>query len=176
MKKFLVAMLLILAVLSPFALAESDLAAMSDDELYQLRDAIDRELASRTSAGDVLGTWDTSVAHVELLEVHAGKTFDGKPGVVLIFSYTNTGSEIDSFSSSIYTKVFANGIQADIAVMIDDYILGDSSLDVMPGASLQRVPLLYSFREEADSIDVYIIDCSSYEYVELGHLTLSLAG
>lgn len=176
MKKCLGIALLILAMLTVAAHAEPDLAGMTDDELYQLRDAIDRELASRAPAGDVLGVWDTDFAHVELLEVHGGTSFDGAPGAVLIFNYTNTSQNTECFQSHVYVKVFANGIQADPGVMIDNYVLGDSAIDVMPGTSLQNIPLLFTFKEPADSIDVFIMDTATFDYKELAHLVFPLAG
>ena len=68
----IVAALVALLMCQAVALADPDLAAMSVDELRQLRDAVNLELAARCQDDGALASWDTPAAHVELLRVEKG--------------------------------------------------------------------------------------------------------
>ena len=163
MRKSLILALVALFLFSA-AVAESDLTSMETDELVRLRDLVNLELASRTQTGDnARAVWDSTLAHVELLEMKRGTTEDGLPGISLVFSYTNTGEEIDTFRTKQWIKVYQNGVECDTSLFLDDVLLdtGSWGKSVQPGATLKAMPWYFVIPDETDTIDVEVVDRAS---------------
>ena len=163
MRKSIILILAALFLLSA-ASAEPDLQAMSTDELTQLRDHVNLELASRSQVGEgVYSAWDSTLAHVELLEMKRGTTDEGLPGVALIFSYTNKGEEIDTFRTQHWIKVYQNGVECDTSIHLDGELMdtGSWGKSVEPGATLKVMPWFFAIPEDTDTIDIELVDRAS---------------
>ena len=163
MRKSIILALVALFLFSA-AVAESDLSAMETDELVRLRDLVNLELASRSQTGDnALAVWDSTFAHVELLEMKRGTTDDGLPGISLLFSYTNTNTEIDDFRAHHWVKVYQNGVECDRTIRLDGELVDTDSWDksVQPGATYNSMTWFFVIPEDTATIDVEIEDRAS---------------
>lgn len=159
MEKIL-AFLLSLLLLSAPALAAEDLTALSDDELTALRDRISLELAARSAHDGVLASWDTELAHIDLLSIRRGLTDDGAPGVRLLFAYTNTGADVDNFRAHHWVTLYHDGVERDRVIRLDGDLVGTDSwgAKVMPGRTLQTMEWFFLLPGTEDTVVVEIED------------------
>lgn len=155
----LIAVILVL-MLSAAAMAESDIFSMDTDELVQLRDLINLELASRTQTEGAYASWDTTTAHVELHSMERGLDKDGQPVISLVFAYTNTTDQTDNFRENHWVKVYQNGVECDRTIYMDDQLVNTDnwSKNVQPGATLKEMRWFFVIPEDTDTIDVEIED------------------
>ena len=158
MRKLIAVVLALL--LSAAALAEADIFSMSTDELVQMRDLINLELASRTQTEGVYATWDTTTAHVELNNMERGLDKDGQPVISLVFAYTNTTEQTDNFRNNHWVNVYQNGVECDTTIYMDDELVKTDnwSKNVQPGATLKEMRWFFVIPEDTDTIDVEIED------------------
>lgn len=133
----------------------SDLAAMSTDELLQLRSSVNLELASRSPVTEGSIVWITPVAQVELISVTRGTADDGRLGVVLTMRYTNLNTETDHFRAAHWINVYQNGIEQDRPIRINGTLIDtdDWSRKLQPGASIQFQWYAYA-PDDTETIDV----------------------
>lgn len=160
MRKLIVLMLALL--LSTAAIAEVDVSSMSMEELLQMRDLINLELASRTQTEEAYASWDTTAAHVELHSMKRGMDKDGQPVVSLVFAYTNTSDQTDNFRANHWVKVYQNGVECDRTIYMDDQLVKTDnwSKGVQPGGTLKDMAWFFIIPEDTDTIDVEIEDRS----------------
>lgn len=158
MRKLIAIVLALL--LTAAALAEADIFSMSTDELVQMRDLINLELASRAQTEGAYASWDTTAAHIELHSMERGLDKDGQPVISLIFAYTNTTDHTDNFRENHWVKVYQNGVECDRTIyMGDELVKTDNwSKSVQPGATLRDMAWFFVIPEDTDTIDVEIED------------------
>lgn len=159
MKKLL-AVLLCVSLLALPALGE-DLAAMSTDELTELRDRISLELASRSASADgILGEWDAVGAHVELLSVTRGTSDDGRPGVDCLFTWTNTGSDVTTFRAKHWVTLYHDGVECPTTIRLDGRLVNNDTLGmkVFPGRTLQEMHWFFILTGTEDYVVIEIED------------------
>lgn len=175
MKKAL-CVLLVLLMMPAAALADADLAAMSVDDLRQLRDAVNLELAARCQAGDALASWDSTLAHVDLVSIRIGLTEKGEKAVALVFAYTNTSAEIDNFRAHHWITVYHDGVECDRAIFLDGELVGNDSWGkkVQPGSTLKEMQWFFVLSGESKTIDIEIEDRTTYQTKIAGIITISL--
>lgn len=172
----IMAALVALLMCQVVALADPDLAAMSVDELRQLRDAVNLELASRCQDDGALASWDTPAAHVELLRVEKGLTHESGEGILLIFSYRNMGQDVDYFRASHWVNVYQAGVECErtIAINGEMNIVDTWSIKVLPGAESTEMRWAVQLRGESDVIDVEIEDRTAKPWKSAGIVTIAL--
>ena len=91
--------------------------------------------------------------------VRLGTDYEGKEIVVVTFTWTNNSEETTSFASSVYPKVFQNGIECNSAISMD--INNDKYLsDVRPGGSVQ-VEMAYEIEDHSD-VEVEVSELFSF--------------
>lgn len=171
MKKFF-ALLLILAALPLIAHADADLAAMSVDELRQLRDAANIELANRCPIEGPLASWTLPECRIDLLRIDLGTDRDGNPAFSPVFAFTNLGTETNSMLHYAYIYVYHGGVECEWAFVNDS----SSSLQmkkVQPGGTFDGVVCGYSFNGDSKTIDVEIT-MGGYPYTSFGTITVPL--
>lgn len=163
MKKLL-ALVLILSLLSVPALADLPLPEMATEDLIALRDAISQELASRSASADVLASWDTATAHVELVSITRGTTDDGKPGVDLCFRYTNTGSEVDNFRARHWITLYHDGVECERCIRLDGRLVNNDTWGskVFPGRTLQEMHWFFILPGTEPTVMVEVEDRTGY--------------
>lgn len=159
MKKFLCFLLAIL-MLPAAAFADADLSAMSVDELRQLRDAVSLELASRCQADGALASWDSTFAHVDLLSIRRGVTDDGTPGVALVFAYTNTSEDVDTFRSHHWVTLYHDGAECATVIRLDGELGNNETwgFKVLPGRTLKTMQWFFVLSGTENVVDVEIVD------------------
>lgn len=170
------AALLVLALICAPAAADYDLAAMSVDELRQLRDAVSLELAARCADDGALASWDTALAHVELLNVSRGISHEGGEGILLTFSYANKGQEADSFRDAHWVTVYQHGVECERTIGIDDdmKLVDTWTTKVLPGAVFYEMRWGFQLRGESNTIDVEIEDRTERTAKSAGIVTVPL--
>ena len=67
MRKFFVVLVAMLLLIPAAGTAETDLSAMTDEELVQLRDAANLELAARHPAEGPLATWEMEGCRIDVI-------------------------------------------------------------------------------------------------------------
>ena len=177
MRRMVAALLaLSLALICVPAVADYDLAALSVDELRQLRDAVSLELAARCADDGALASWDTALAHVELLSVARGISREGGEGILLTFSFTNKGQEAGSFRDAHWVTVYQNGVECDRTIGIDDdmKLVDTWSTKVLPGAVFHEMRWGFQLRGESNTIDVEIEDRTGRTAQSAGIVTVAL--
>lgn len=172
MKKFF-ALLLILASLPLIAHADADLAAMSVDELQQLRDAINLELASRAQLPDgTLASWTVEDGRIDLLRIDRGTDRDGNIGFSMVFAFTNLSADTSHFSHNASVVVYQGGVACKWAFINGtDGIL--SSTRVRPGGTFDGVICGYKFNDDSATIEVELTE-PNYPFKSLGIFTVAL--
>ena len=174
--KRIVSFILILCCLVFPALADADLPAMSSDDLRQLRDAISLELAARAQADGVLASWDSTLAHVDLIGIRTGMTDKNEKAVALVFAYTNTSQEIDNFRAHHWVTVYHDGVECDRAIFLDGVLVAtdDWSKKVQPGSTLKTMQWYFVLSGESNTIDIEIEDKATYQTKSAGIVTVTL--
>lgn len=169
----LFALLLILAALPLIAHADADLAAMSVDELQQLRDATNLELASRAQLPDG-ATWSTPVARVELVSVERGQSKDG-PCLSVVLAYTNLGTEKGNFRADHWVNLYQNGVEQERTIYFnDDLVDVDSwSRSALPGATL-LMQWCFLIPDETPTITIEVEYRANYQTTSAGFVTVAL--
>ena len=98
--------------------------------------------------------------------------YDGKPAVVVTYTFTNNSDEATAFLTAIDAEVYQNGVQCDTAIMTD--VDTSASMNkIKPGASTQ-VLMAYSLTDESD-IEVEVYELFSIDSAPLVTQTFSLA-
>ena len=171
MRKMLV-VLMVALVLPLTALADSDLTTMSAEDLYQLRDEINLELASRCPVDGALASWDVPGGRIDLIELLRGTDRNGLPAVSLRLAFTNTAPEVSTFIHCAKIYVYQSGSECEWA-----FINGsDSGLQftrVQPGCTFDGVICGYILKDDSATIDVEICE-PQYPYPTAGMYTIAL--
>ncbi len=87
---------------------------------------------------------------------HKTKDFDGKPALVVDYTFKNHSEEGATFIVAILAKAFQNGVQLESAFVVDDrkYNPGQGMKEIKPGASI-KVQAAYVLAGKSDvSIEV----------------------
>lgn len=171
----LLALLLILATLPVIAHADADLAAMSVDELQQLRDAINLELANRAQLPGDAAVWSTPVARVELIRVERGTTKDGAACLAVYIDYTNLSNETDNFRASHWVNLYQNGVEQDSTIYFNDELVGNDkwSANVQPGATLS-MRWCFLIPDATATVDLEVEYRANYKATSAGLITVAL--
>ena len=174
MKKLII-MLLCCSLLALPALGE-DLAAMSTEELTQLRDQISLELAARSvTAEGILGSWDTATAHVELVSVTRGTTDKGQPGLDCLFRWTNTGTAITAFRDKHWVNLYHDGVECPTCIFLDGRLVNTETWgsNVFPGRTLQEMHWFFVLTGTEDDVVIEIEDRNG-PWHSAGYVTVAL--
>lgn len=172
MRKFLAILVAMLLLIPAAGTAETDLSAMTDEELVQLRDAANLELAARHPAEGPLATWEMEGCRIDLIAVERGVDRDNNPGFSLRFAFTNTGTETSTYIHYAQAYIYQDGVECEWA-----FVNGaDSSTQftrVQPGGTFDGV--IYGFLPNSDSATIDIeITAASYPYQSAGTFTVKL--
>lgn len=159
MKKLLVILSCLVFSLSSVAYAANfDLSSYTDDELRDLRTAIEAELSARQAAqaleSGVLLEGAIGDYHVALMNIETSKDYKGDPVIVLTYMFTNNSDEAKSFMLALSDKVYQNGVELQRAISLD-VDTSRQMLEVKNGASIE-VPSVYCLADKNAPIEVEI--------------------
>lgn len=89
--------------------------------------------SEKSSSGD-LGDY-----YVEIKGAACGEDYEGKPIIVITYSWTNNSDETKSPMWTISEKAFQDGVQLDRPIIVDSdiYESGTSSKEVRPGTTVE---------------------------------------
>lgn len=175
MKKFFALLCALLLFAFP-ALADLPLPEMATEDLIALRNAISLELASRSASADALASWDTSMAHVELVSISRGQTDTGTPGIKLIFTYCNTSGDVDNFRAHHWVTIYHNGAECPRVIRLDGVLVNNDTwgYKVLPGGTLTGMQWFFELTGTEDFITVEIEDRTSINTKSAGFCTVAL--
>lgn len=160
MRKLLVMFMAIMMLCSTVAMAEGvDFSAMSDDELRELRSAIDVELSNRQAAATmesgIIAEGDVGEYHVVIVSVAMSKDYKDNPAIVVNYLFTNNSDEADSFMLSVTDTVFQGGIELETGLSVDGHDSGAALLDIKPGATIE-VTAAYLLRDTTSPVEIEV--------------------
>lgn len=161
MRKLLAIILTIIFVLSSSVVfAEGvDFSAMTDDELRNLKEAIDVELATRQAAAalanGIIAEGDLGDYHVAIMSANRATDYTGSPAVKVTYMFTNNGTATEMFMSVISDMVFQNGVQCEVGIVMDGTDSMASMTNVKPGASIE-VTQAYVLRDTSSPIEIEV--------------------
>lgn len=144
-------------MLLPFAALADDLAAMTTDELVQLRNAVDLELASR-NADDAQTVMVDGVAF-RLLLAEVGQARDELPGLGIILLANNTGSASMTPLYDLGVTVTQGGRPLETSwVKSDNFTSGTVTTSqtavIAPGAVDMQVFLGFALAGDGERVEI----------------------
>lgn len=74
--------------------------------------------------------------YVSIDSVKMAKDYQGKPAVIVTYTWTNNSEETASFAWTFNTQVFQDGIECDTAILTQGIDSTSSIKDIKPGATL----------------------------------------
>lgn len=102
------------------------------------------------------------------------KDYEGKPALVVDFTFTNNDDEAASFMVSVSDKAFQNGVELDRAIAMDTdaYDAGPSMKEIKPGATVQ-VQSAYLLVDDSD-VTVEVTELFSFSDAMLATTVISV--
>lgn len=76
---------------------------------------------------------------VEITGSHQTKDYEGKPTLVVDFTFTNGSDEATAFLFAVSDKAFQEGVQLETAIVTDDkkYDSGNAMKEIKPGTTIE---------------------------------------
>lgn len=98
--------------------------------------------------------------------------YEGKPAIIVDYTFTNNSDDATSFAVACSQKAFQNGVQLANAVVMDD--LGNGYLaEIKPGATTSA-RMAYSLTDESD-VTVEVTELISFDDTILAEATFPVA-
>ena len=112
---------------------------------------------------------------VTIDDSRVSKTYDGKPALIVDFTFTNNSDEAASFMFTANAKAFQDGIELESAIIGDDkkYDSGAAMKDIKPGKSL-KVQAAYVLDNKKADVEVEVTELISFDDTPLATKTLKL--
>lgn len=164
-RRALVVTLALVAATSPLALAGCNGSDAGDDAPAAEQPAEEQteEPAEERASSKYAVTIDGSTVTTD---------YEGKPAIIVDYTFTNNSDDATSFAVACSQKAFQNGVQLETAVVLDD--LGNGYLaEIKPGAttSARRA---YSLADESD-VTVEVTELISFDDTILAEATFPVA-
>lgn len=110
-----------------------------------------------TDAGD-LGDY-----HVEIKDATLSSDYEGNPAIIVTLSWTNNSEETTSAMLAVNTTAFQDGVELEMAIMMDENYDGESSVkDVRPGTTLD-VQYAYVLSNTTSQVEVEVSELFSFD-------------
>lgn len=164
-RRALVVTLALVAATSPLALAGCNGSDAGDDAPAAEQPAEEQteQPAEEKASSKYVVTIDGSTVTTD---------YEGKPAIIVDYTFTNNSDDATSFAVACSQKAFQNGVQLETAVVLDD--LGNGYLaEIKPGAttSARRA---YSLADESD-VTVEVTELISFDDTILAEATFPVA-
>lgn len=159
MRKFVLILLAFLVAFS--AAAESDVAAMSTDDLVSLRDAINHELAQRSQSGEDIQVVDVDGMLISIDSVYVGTGRDDAPAICVLFNITNTADKSYKAIDDLGCDILQNGVPLENSFFRSDSYNGPSAIDssttvIAPGLSNVKICEVGIMTSESDDFNIIL--------------------
>lgn len=101
--------------------------------------------------------------HVAIHEFEMVKDYEGKPAIIISYTFTNNYEEATSAMFSVSDSAYQNGVQLETAIIADDSVLNveDNLKDIKTGASID---LKSAFLLNSDTAPVIYEMCESISF------------
>ena len=103
---------------------------------------------------------DFDTFHLKYVSHEVSADYDGNPCVIIYYDFTNNDDEPQSALLAVYSQVFQNGIECDLAYIHDNEYTSNESKDVQKGTTI-RVGSAYSISDMSD-VDVIVKESFSF--------------
>ncbi len=115
------------------------------------------------NSGTMIGSGDLGDYHVEIKNAFLAKDYEGKPVIVITYSWTNNSDDTTSAMAAVSGKAFQDGVQMDIAMLfnVDGYESGSSMKEVRPGTTID-VQSAYVMTSETSTVEFEISEFLSF--------------
>lgn len=122
----------------------------------------DKDISDKTEdkSNDKIIDADFDNFTIKYISHEVSTDYDGNPCVIIYYDFTNKKDEPTSASMSIYSQVFQNGVQCDLAFITGNEYISNASKDVQKGITI-RVGSAYVIKDMSD-IDVVIKEAFSF--------------
>ena len=128
---------MLLALMMMLSLAGCGTSA-ADTPIPAADDADVVEEENTTDAAAVTGGGKLDEYYVKITGAHLGKDYEGADVIILDYDFTNNGEEATSALTSLYFKLFQDGVELETAIVLDDsdYDSENSMKDIKSGVTL----------------------------------------
>ena len=164
-RRALVVTLALVAATSPLALAGCNGSDAGDDAPAAEQPAEEQteQPAEEKASSKYVVTIDGSTVTTD---------YEGKPAIIVDYTFTNNSDDATSFAVACSQKAFQNGVQLETAVVLDD--LGNGYLaEIKPGATTSA-RMAYSLADESD-VTVEVKELISFDDTILAEATVPVA-
>lgn len=164
-RRALVVTLALVAATSPLALAGCNGSDAGDDAPAAEQPAEEQteQPAEEQASSKYVVTIDGSTVTTD---------YEGKPAIIVDYTFTNNSDDATSFAVACSQKAFQNGVQLETAVVLDD--LGNGYLaEIKPGATTSA-RMAYSLDDESD-VTVEVKELISFDDTILAEATFPVA-
>lgn len=164
-RRALVVTLALVAATSPLALAGCNGSDAGDDAPAAEQPAEEQteQPAEEKASSKYVVTIDGSTVTTD---------YEGKPAIIVDYTFTNNSDDATSFAVACSQKAFQNGVQLETAVVLDD--LGNGYLaEIKPGATTSA-RMAYSLADESD-VTVEVKELISFDDTILAEATFPVA-
>lgn len=164
-RRALVVTLALVAATSPLALAGCNGSDAGDDAPAAEQPAEEQteQPAEEKASSKYAVTIDGSTVTTD---------YEGKPAIIVDYTFTNNSDDATSFAVACSQKAFQNGVQLETAVVLDD--LGNGYLaEIKPGATTSA-RMAYSLADESD-VTVEVTELISFDDTILAEATFPVA-
>lgn len=164
-RRALVVTLSLVAATSPLALAGCNGSDAGDDAPAAEQPAEEQteQPAEEQASSKYVVTIDGSTVTTD---------YEGKPAIIVDYTFTNNSDDATSFAVACSQKAFQNGVQLETAVVLDD--LGNGYLaEIKPGATTSA-RMAYSLADESD-VTVEVTELISFDDTILAEATFPVA-
>lgn len=164
-RRALVVTLALVAATSPVALAGCNGSDAGDDAPAAEQPAKEQteEPAEAQASSKYAVTIDGSTVTTD---------YEGKPAIIVDYTFTNNSDDATSFAVACSQKAFQNGVQLETAVVLDD--LGNGYFaEIKPGATTSARKA-YSLADESD-VTVEVTELISFDDTILAEATFPVA-
>lgn len=103
------------------------------------------------------------------------KTYNGKPALIVNFTFTNNSDEAANFMFATRVQAFQDGIELDTAIIMDDkkYDSGSAMKDIKPGKSL-KVQSAFELQDKKTDVEIEVTEFISFDDSVLAAAVLKL--
>ena len=118
---------------------------------------------SSTNSGNMEGSGDLGDYHVEVEEAVCTEDYEGRPAMVITYSWTNNSEKTTSPMVAMHEKAFQDGVELDTAIILAStvYDSGAGLKDVRPGVTMD-VQCAFSLANETSVVEFEISELFSF--------------
>lgn len=100
---------------------------------------------------------------VEIKSASLASDYEGKPAIVITYSWTNNSDETISSLAAVHAKVFQDGVQLENAIIANKDVYDSSSYtkDVRPGTTID-IQNAFILTSETSTVEVEITELISF--------------